>query len=158
MPNAISVRPAGPQDFPAVVSLEAELFRLHQKHRHDIFNSAYEYSRQEFDELLASPDAIALVAEQSKTPVGLCFGRVNSAIGNPAIKPHRAADLEDLVVAPAFRGQGIASALLQAAKERAKALDAQYIRLRVWHFNPGAISLYRSLGFEPQWSMMEQTL
>lgn len=158
MSDAFLIRPACSRDFPQVAELEAELFRLHFAHRPDLFDPAYAYSPREFDALLADPNAIALVAQQNGTVIGLCFGQVSDDSHNPVVLPSQVAHLEDLIVDPAFRGRGVASALLREARARAKAFGAQYLRLHVWHFNPSAMSLYQSLGFQPQWSLMEEKL
>ncbi|WP_031518522.1 GNAT family N-acetyltransferase [Streptomyces sp. NRRL F-5123] len=48
---------------------------------------------------------------------------------------------------PAFRGRGIASALLGAAFTRSAADGAAAVRLSVWSWRTGAIALYGRLGF-----------
>jgi putative acetyltransferase len=48
---------------------------------------------------------------------------------------------------PAFRGRGIASALLRAAVTASAAAGARAVRLSVWSWRTGAIALYERLGF-----------
>ncbi|MFI0943049.1 GNAT family N-acetyltransferase [Streptomyces sp. NPDC021020] len=48
---------------------------------------------------------------------------------------------------PAFRGRGIASALLAAAFAHSAAAGATSVRLSVWSWREGAIALYQRLGF-----------
>jgi putative acetyltransferase len=48
---------------------------------------------------------------------------------------------------PAFRGRGIASALLRAAVTTSAAAGASAVRLSVWSWRTGAIALYERLGF-----------
>jgi GNAT superfamily N-acetyltransferase len=55
--------------------------------------------------------------------------------------------LEDLFVEEHARGQGVGRALVLAAFDRADARGAQRIELDTNEHNPGAIALYRSLGF-----------
>jgi [ribosomal protein S18]-alanine N-acetyltransferase len=52
-----------------------------------------------------------------------------------------------LVVAPAFRGRGLAQALIREAQQAVSAANAQGLRLEVRGDNPAAIALYRGLGF-----------
>lgn len=56
--------------------------------------------------------------------------------------------LNDLFVAPAARRQGVASALLTAAAEHAKALGAARLWLQTEQHNASAQALYESLGWQ----------
>lgn len=58
-----------------------------------------------------------------------------------------AASLDTLTVAPAFRRQGVARALLQAALQSLCAEGAVFCFLEVRESNAPAIALYKSLGF-----------
>lgn len=55
--------------------------------------------------------------------------------------------IADLVVAPAFEGQGIATALLARAEEWARASGYDWITLGVFEQNERAEQLYRRRGF-----------
>ncbi|HEY4077691.1 MAG TPA: GNAT family N-acetyltransferase [Rhizomicrobium sp.] len=57
------------------------------------------------------------------------------------------AEILTLAVAPAARGKGLGRALLTAAIDRARALDAQTMFLEVGADNPAALALYAGLGF-----------
>ncbi|MEM9044967.1 MAG: GNAT family N-acetyltransferase [Pseudomonadota bacterium] len=57
--------------------------------------------------------------------------------------------VQELAVAPRFRGQGLGKRLLAAALERAKAAGAQRISLDVAEANP-SVAVYNSLGFETE--------
>jgi ribosomal-protein-alanine N-acetyltransferase len=52
-----------------------------------------------------------------------------------------------LAVAPAARGKGLGRALLTAAIDRARAMDAKTMFLEVGVDNPSALALYAGLGF-----------
>ncbi|MEM6518940.1 MAG: GNAT family N-acetyltransferase [Cyanobacteria bacterium P01_D01_bin.71] len=64
-----------------------------------------------------------------------------------------------LYVAPAHRRRGIATALLQQAQNWAKAKGDRQIGLQVFANNPGALALYRRLGYQPYalWLMKSLT-
>lgn len=56
-------------------------------------------------------------------------------------------EIKRLFTDPAFRGRGVASALLDAALAHAAHCGAEAIRLSVWEWRTGAIALYERLGF-----------
>jgi RimJ/RimL family protein N-acetyltransferase len=55
-----------------------------------------------------------------------------------------------LAVSPDARGRGVATALLAAAEERARARGARKLSLRAFSTNPAAIRLYARFGFEQE--------
>ena len=74
------------------------------------------------------------------------------AAGNPAWPAAWAFLIEigvlGLAVAPEARRRGVATALLAAAEQRARARGARKLSLRTFSTNPEAIQLYSRLGFE----------
>lgn len=60
--------------------------------------------------------------------------------------PH-AAEVSDLTVAPALRGQGIGTALLRHLERAARAMQAERLEIGVAARNTRALALYRRLGF-----------
>jgi ribosomal protein S18 acetylase RimI-like enzyme len=64
----------------------------------------------------------------------------------------------DLVVAPAVRGQGIGKALLAECERLARAAGEKWLRITVLSRNLRAVSLYRQLGFDSQFTNMEKQL
>ena len=65
----------------------------------------------------------------------------------------RIAEVKRLWAAPAVRGRGVGSALLDAAVRAASGLGASEVRLSVWDWREGAVRLYESRGFArvPSW-------
>jgi RimJ/RimL family protein N-acetyltransferase len=53
-------------------------------------------------------------------------------------------------VSPDARGQGVATALLAAAEQRARDCGARKLSLRTFSTNPQAIRLYTRFGFEQE--------
>lgn len=89
-----------------------------------------------FAELLSSPGVVALAAINEDL-VGVILMR---AIAGEA-------EVLTLAVAPAYRRQGVAGALLTAGLSLAMQAGAQAVFLEVAADNPAAIALYRAAGF-----------
>lgn len=58
-----------------------------------------------------------------------------------------AAEISDLVVAPAYRSRGVGTALIEHLTEAARAMHADRIEISVMKANARALALYRRLGF-----------
>ena len=96
-------------------------------------------SRRSLNHHLQSPTCDALVAqlEGAATGYALVFYRSTSSI----------ARLYSIATAPEARGMGVARALLAACETAARKRCATAMRLEVRLDNPGAIGLYRKLGY-----------
>ncbi len=57
-------------------------------------------------------------------------------------------EISDLVVAVTYRGQGIGTALIQYLVRTAREMHMPCVEIGAALSNPGAVSLYRRLGFE----------
>lgn len=57
------------------------------------------------------------------------------------------AEISDLVVAPHYRGQGIGTAIIQYLVRAARAMSVPCVEIGAALSNPGALNLYRRLGF-----------
>ena len=159
LPEGLVLRRAVAGDYETVLPLERLLFALHQKNRPDYFNAQGPgYSREAFDSLLAQPGSIAWVALLQGTLVGLCFGRLESIPASPLCGARTIAYLEDLAVSPAYRGAGIGTARMAAAKSQASQAGAVSLELCVWSFNQSALRLYQKLGLQIQFYQMELPL
>ncbi|WP_427917456.1 GNAT family N-acetyltransferase [Streptomyces sp. cg40] len=96
------------------------------------------YRAEISDPRTAFADDVVLLALSESTPVG-CLVVTAPVDGRSEIKR--------LWTDPAFRGRGIASALLRAALAHAAESDAGTVRLSVWKWRTGAIALYERFGF-----------
>ena len=85
---------------------------------------------------------LPLVAEVDGVPVGLAWGRIESA--NPSV-----ANLYQMWVAPDYRCLGAGQMLLEAVIAWARAKDAACLDLGVTYRDSPATRLYLHLGFEP---------
>ena len=125
--HAVHIRRSRPADLDALWDLENQVFETDRM------------SRRSLQRILASPSAVALVAEAAGATVGaaIVLFRANSSI----------ARLYSLAVAPNHTGRGIASALLITAEKAARSRGSHHLRLEVHEKNHGAIKCYRKAGY-----------
>ena len=86
---------------------------------------------------LENPLSLWLVAEKSGQLVGY--------VGSQSV--FEQADMMNLCVAPGFRRQGIAEALISALSEKLVQNGVEFLTLEVRQSNAPAIALYEKLGF-----------
>ena len=99
-------------------------------------------SREQLEEMVASPASVVLMARLDGTIVGsltLALFRIPTALR---------AWIEDVVTDEAARGHGVGTALTLAAIERAREAGAKTVDLTSRPSREAANRLYQSLGFE----------
>lgn len=121
------IRPATAADLPALTGLEADLF------------GADAWGLEALAAELVGPGRTVLVAVGEQGPAGYAVLMVHGDAG----------DLLRLGVRPTERRRGLASALLAAARSRARELGATRLLLEVSAGNQGAAAFYRAHGFTP---------
>lgn len=124
-----SVRVAAVADLDALLAMEAQF-------------PGDRMSRRSLRSFLANPGADFLVMDADGRPAG------NLLLLSPA--RWRASRIYSLVVAPRFRGRGVAQALVRAAEARARARGRSAVVLEVRADNAAARGLYRGLGYAEQ--------
>lgn len=94
---------------------------------------------------IADTRYITLLAEHANgfaAYAQLCTGDAPACVTGP-----RPLELKRLYVSPAEHGRGVATLLLHASLDAARAASAQTLWLGVWERNPRAIAFYRKHGF-----------
>lgn len=153
-----TIRNVAPADYEMVKVLEDSLFKIHKQARPDYFHTQVQYTKQEFEDLLALPSPISLAAVCDGQIAGICFGKIEQTPGNLFCKKRKIAVIEDLFTLPEYRRKGIASSLIEKARELAIAQNAEALELCVWDFNTSALHLYKKLGMQIQYCRMEERL
>ena len=126
-PHGAHIRRGKAADLDALWELEKEVFATDRM------------SRRSLRRLLASPSAVAMVAQADGEIMGVAvvLFRANSSV----------ARLYSLAVAPKYTGRGVASALLGMAEKIAKRRKCRSLRLEVHERNRSAINVYRKAGY-----------
>jgi ribosomal protein S18 acetylase RimI-like enzyme len=135
------IRTARARDQEALVELLGLLFALEADFAADAGRQ-----RRGLAKLMAkSRNRLILVAERAGAVVGMATAQalISTAEGGPALL------LEDVVVRPAARGQGIGRALLARVEAWGLGLGATRMQLLADRDNAPAFEFYRACGFHP---------
>lgn len=94
------------------------------------------------------PGGSVLVAEVSGEVAGFLITGIVHELGTYVPEDARiVGDLSDLWVEPAFRGRGIARALIAGAEARLRAAGIRRVQVSAVPGNAAALALYRRLGY-----------
>lgn len=146
-PPEFTIRPAGPDDAPAIARLVRALAAYEQ------LEDQVEATADDFRAHLFGhrPAAEALVAEVESRAVGfaLFFTNFSTFRGRPGLY------LEDLFVEPEYRGRGIGKALIATVARQAEGRGYARLEWSVLDWNAPSIAFYRALGARPMddWSV-----
>lgn len=99
-----------------------------------------------FEKVYNKKNNAIFVAKCDKKIVGYIYCRVDSIENGPTIELE--ALIDGLYVDEEFRKQGIATALLDMAKQWAKEMNVKYLFLNVFEKNENAMNLYYKNCFE----------
>jgi ribosomal protein S18 acetylase RimI-like enzyme len=154
------IRPARPEDLPAVSRLAAELVRMH--HRLDpprflLVEPVEDGYQWFFSRELKRKGALILVAEESQEESGRILGYAYATLEarNWNDLLDACGKLNDLFVDPAVRRSGVGRALVKEAVAALRARGApRVVLLSAWR-NPEAHAFFESLGFRR--TMLEMT-
>jgi GNAT superfamily N-acetyltransferase len=146
MPASLTLRPATPADIPHAYALLEALYQ------HEQLPVAFALPPQQLEQawfgLPVLGYAWLATLPTEPTPVGLLHYSVRLATFTGQAVLH----IEDLMVTPAYQGQGIGRALLGQAYTVAKGLGAIRITLELNETNTLAEAFYRKQGFAPSLS------
>lgn len=139
MHDLAAIRPATGADIPAMVDLLGRLFAIEVD-----FAFSPERQQRGLELLLAAPQAMVLIAEAAGGVVGMATAQtlISTAEGGPSLL------IEDLVVAPDWRGHGIGTALLDALAAWGQDQGATRMHLLADRTNAPALHFYRQRGWQ----------
>ena len=141
------IRSAGLPDGPAIADLWREL--LSEQHeidqRFSASDDATERWMNDFKEWVGAPDVHHLVVAESEGGL-VGFASAELWWPQPVYEQILEVYLSELYVAPAHRGQGIGSKLLDDVQEWARGKDVAQIRLDALAANQEAIGFWKNRG------------
>jgi ribosomal protein S18 acetylase RimI-like enzyme len=147
MRDIVTIRPASANDHAAIVRLAVPVQEEHAQAVPTMFRAGgTPLPITYFHELLASSDAEILVADDANYIVGFVILKVQDAPAIPILQPRRTAIVDIIAVDTSRQGQGIGTALMNAALVWARDQGADELELIVHEFNTSAIGFYEHLG------------
>jgi ribosomal protein S18 acetylase RimI-like enzyme len=150
----VKVRQPTPEDVPALVALFQELDRMQSDWR--VFTPRpgfYDEVGLKYREAMSTENAVVLVAEDGGEIVGMAYGEVRI----PArFSDERALELSGVVVRTGYRGRGVGRALVQEAARFAGEMGVEWVELKTFAPNQGAMAFWEGLGFTPRVVQMTQ--
>lgn len=143
----LTVGPARDEDIDALIELEAALF-AQDAGVHDPFSDPTwprREGRQDFEDLMASPEGLVLAAWHGGAVVGLLAGY--AAASSPTRQPVEYAILRTMFVVEDARRMGTASQLIKAFLGWAQERGCVEAHVDHYSANEGAGRLYEAAGF-----------
>jgi diamine N-acetyltransferase len=143
------VRPARSGDYQAVATLNREVQRFHADHYLSLFKApaAVTLTRDAYEEWLASPDGLVLVAVKGDGVVGYAWVAVLDREETAYRVALRILYVHQICVAAAVRGRGHGHRLMAAIREHAASLAIRRIELNTWAANSEARGFFEAEGF-----------
>jgi GNAT superfamily N-acetyltransferase len=141
----MKVRRATPEDVPALVALFQELDRMQGDWR--VFTPRpgfYDEVGTKYRHAMSTPDAVVVVAEDDGEVVGMAYGEVRTP---SRFSDERALELSGVVVRAGFRGRGVGRELVKEAARFAGDLGVDWVELKTFAPNEGAMQFWEGLGF-----------
>jgi ribosomal protein S18 acetylase RimI-like enzyme len=156
----LNIRPANGTDISALVHLMQAVQSLHAEAHPDLFVAELDDGggKTFFEQLLASPRNLVLVAEISGTVVGYIWCEERGGSQGFHRKDLRSAYIHHISVDPDHLRQGIGKALVEGATVEMKARGAAGIGVDYWTFNDRARAFFTDLGFRPQREVLSKRL
>jgi len=144
----VKVRQATLDDVPALVALFQELDRMQSDWR--VFTPRpgfYDEVGAKYREAMNTENAVVLVAEDDGEVVGMAYGEVRVP---SRFSDERAMELSGVVVRAGYRGRGVGQALVKEAARFAKEIGVEWIELKTFAPNQGAMAFWEGMGFTPR--------
>ena len=142
-------RRAEPADFEAVADLNRVIQQMHADHLPDLFKpgSADTLTSATFNDWLAQPDGLLMVAEEDGRVVGYVQGELAARDETTYRLPRRSLYVNQLCVACASERRGHGRRLLATAVEHARRFGLTAVELDTWAFNSTARRFFEVEGF-----------
>jgi ribosomal protein S18 acetylase RimI-like enzyme len=160
MSATFDIQRATPEDAPHIARLNAFVHNIHVEAHPNYFRPT------DLDELttafrgwLARDDTTTFIArDEDGTPIGYMRTRFLDTPPTPFHHQRTYLELDQIAIHPDHRREGLAHALVELAREEARARGTDSVHLATWSFNGGAQAFFKSEGFEPRTTQFWQQL
>ncbi|AUV85940.1 GNAT family N-acetyltransferase [Vibrio campbellii] len=154
----LNIRQACIEDISVIKKLQFQLNEYHQANLPDDFLSPEEIEQKiDLHKIIESEKSIFLIAESNEQLVGYIFGELWDR-KSWTLKQRKIASIEQIIVEPNFRSQGVGLKLIEAFEDNAISKGGEELWLEVYSFNESALSLYRKAGIEPKIQLGQKAL
>ena len=152
--NKVDIRPASPNDIPALCKLYHSFHEFHAAVVPERLHSLGTWEEFDASQLSRSPQEVInnhnanlFVAEDNGTLVGFVEVYLREDVPDPARITYIYAHLQSLMVANRWRKQGLGKRLICAAETWAVQNGASELRLDTWEFPGDPLSFYEQVGY-----------
>jgi ribosomal protein S18 acetylase RimI-like enzyme len=145
----VSVRRAGAQDAETISALNADVQAIHAEALPWRFKppGPETFTPADAVALMATPNHLTFLAEVEAAPAGYAVAEVLRRTETGRHYAHETVYLHHISVRPAFRRNGVGSALIAAVREAGRAEGIEHVALDMWSFNDAARRFFQSQGF-----------
>ena len=153
-----SIRVAHHEDAETIAELNGVVQSMHYEKRPDRFKAHDRDAVRSvvMSWLRADATRVWVAGDDAAGLVGYVVASTHHRPDDPFSHPATVVVLDQLVVAPEARRQGVGEALCQAVLRWAAEQDADRVALTTWNFNQAAQSLFTRLGFTPDFTYMSR--
>ena len=144
----MQVRLANENELVRVNELRRQLYDFHASVKPEVFKPGS--SKELQDSIYAAwndPEQEIAIAEQNGEICGYAVLHHINRPEHPVMLEQDFLNVDEICVDEAFRGQGVASAMINFIRDFAVKKGFHRIELFVWEFNQKAIGLYENAGF-----------
>ena len=155
----IMVRKANKNDIARIIALLHQANMVHYEKRPDLFKPyTTKYDAQEIVALLDDERNPIFVYDDGGKVLGHAFCQISEVRDHRLLQDVKTLYIDDICVDESARGKHVGKALYEFVRDYAKSIGCYNITLHVWEGNTPAMSFYRSMGMQAQFTGMETVL
>ena len=160
MSATFDIQRATPEDAPHIARLNAHVQDLHvEAHPHYFRHTDLDELTTTFRGWLERDDTASFIAhDDNGTPIGYVITQFYDRPPTPFHHQRTYLEIDQIVVDPARRRQGLAHDLVELARNEARTRGTDSVHLATWTFNEGARAFFKSEGFLPRTTQYWQQL
>ena len=148
---SFTIRPADDAEAEEIASLNGVVQQLHHEQRPDWFKppNAAAFLPVVRAWLASGTTAVFIAHDSSGELVGYSVGVRHERPDNALVHGATFVELDQVVVVPGARRQGVGRSLCIAVLDWAQGADVDRVELSTWAFNDTAYQVFEGLGFSP---------